>query len=393
VPLMICFRRDRQAVQPAISEKLESRRLLSASPAADALATLLTPLPASVLPGARGIANISVSDSGFGPVNGKAQITLLATTDGTLSGTVATVRAVTEQLHVTPGDFQRFALHFTYPTALPTGSYKFVATVNLGGAVSQTPSSDQGVVIAPAFVNLAAYFEQAPTSVLIGVAPAAPLSLVVNNSGNTVAKGRFTISLFESPTQTLGAGADLLQTFSNEPIRIAADATETLTLTEKKIPLSASTGDQYLIAVLNSTDAIPQAGASTITTDSASPTNFTTDQFTAVPTQPAVGRTVSVSLLVSNADGTPIHGDVDITLSQSATRSLGTAPTPLETFSDRPINIPVGGTQTYTLNLKVPLTATLGYQFLVASLTPIDPLAATRTTDSTVVAQGITAFT
>jgi hypothetical protein len=397
---MICSRLDRgaasQKLRPAIFEKLESRRLLSGIPASanppHPLTAYLTPLPASVLTNSRGIAGISISNPGPNRAVGKLQISLLATTDGTSATTVATVRTITQPLDLTVGSFQRFALHFTYPASLAAGSYKFIAAVDFDGAISQSPSSNQGVIIAPPFVNLAAYFAQTPTLYVIGRIPPPELSLAVSNSGNTLAKGNVSIGLYESPTQTLSDTSILIDTFSNMPISIGANATETLTLNQKKVPLGASTGSEFLIAVLNANNTRSQLRTSAINAVSTFPTIFTTVQFTSMPTQAAVGGTVSITLLVANGETAPVQGDVDISILQSPTPSLGAAPNLLETFSDRPINIPVNGTQTYTLNLKVPLTAIPGYQFLVATLTPVAPLAASRTTDATIVAQGITTF-
>jgi hypothetical protein len=380
-----------QTLHPINIEQLESRRLLSAAVSATPLAAFLTPLPASALPGAKATARISVTNNGNNHDVGEAQISLLATTAGTIASAVGTVKMVTEHVDLAPGQFQRFAVGFIYPTDLPAGSYKFIASVTFDGAVSQSASTTGGVVIAPPFASLSAYFQQAPSQVMIGLTPAAPLSLVLSNAGNIPANGSLTISLFESPTQTLGSGSLLLDTFSSVPLSVAPNSTESVSLTEKKIPVTAATGEQYLIAVVNAKNTNPQIGTTNITATSTAPTNFTTLQFTALPSQATLGRAAPISLQIVNAETTRLQGDIDITFSQSATPN-GASPSPLETFSDRSINIPPGGTETYTLNLKAPSTTALGYQFLIASLSPVTPLVSNRITDATIVSQGITAF-
>lgn len=381
----VAFSRDAVHRKPRrpFFETLESRVLLSAVVAASSVPTLtdtfLTQLPAAALPAAKGTVGLRIANPGPGPANGNFQVSLLATTDGTIAGTVATVKTLTERLNLAVGGHSDSTIGFTYPSSLPAGTYQFVAVVDFGGAVSQTHASYQQVTIAPPFVDLSAYFTQAPAFVTIDRIPPEALSLLVNNLGNKRATGKITVRVYESPTQTLGASPNLLETFSNLPIDIEANGIERVTLVQKKIPLTAVSGDQYMVAVLSSTATAQQS-----TIAAPFPTSFSTAQFTAPPGTLTLEHTIPISVLVTNAQPNAVKGRINISLYQSPTSSVGASTGLLGTFSNLPINIPVNGTQTFTLNLKVPLTAVVGAQFLIASLTPVDPLAASQTTVSTI---------
>jgi hypothetical protein len=386
----------RRGLPPAACEKLESRRLLSASPAQESggslSETFLTSLPSAVLPGSRGTVGLRIENSGPGTAAGNFQLTLLASTDGTTAGAVETVKNITGTLDLPIKGHRDAAINFVYPSDLVAGTYKFVAVVSFDGTTTQTTEPYEQTVIAPAFVNLSAYFTQVPAFITIGHAPVTGLAVLLSNTGNVAARGDITINLYESPTQTLDASSILLQTFSPVQIDIAANGTRTLMLTQKQVPLSASTGDEFLIASLSSTTTVQDANSANSTIVAPFPTSFTTAQFTSVPENVTVGKTASVSLLVNNAEGAPVHGDVDISLYESPTPSLGSSASLLETFSNLPLNMPTNGAKTYNLSLQVPLTAELGTQFLVATLAPVPPLAATQTTQSTIVPQEGTMF-
>jgi hypothetical protein len=374
---------DCRTPRSPLLEKLESRVLLSAVAASSSVPfltdTFLTQLPSAALPRAQGTVGLRITDDGPGPADGNFQISLLATTDGTIAGTVATVKTFTERLDLVGGGHSDSTIGFVYPSDLPAGTYQFIATVNFRGTVSQTHASYQQVTIAPPFVDLSAYFTQAPPFVTIDRIPPEGLALLVKNSGNKPATGKITVSVYESPTQTLGASPNLLETFSNVPIDIKANGIERVTLVQKKIPLTAVAGSQYLVAVLSSNTTPLQS-----TVAAPFPTSFSTAQFVALPGTITIGHSIAISLLVTNAQATAVRGRVNISLYQSTSSSLGSSSVLLQTFSNLPINIPVNGSQTYTLNLKVPPTADVGDHFLISTLSPIAPLAANQTTDSTI---------
>lgn len=377
-------------------EKLEPRLLLSANPAQVSSATLsetfLTALPSAVLPGAGGTVGLRIENAGPGTAAGNFQLTLLASTDGTIAGAVETVKNVTGTLNLPIKGHRDVALNFVYPSDLPAGTYQFIAVVSFDGTTTQTNEPYEQTVIAPPFVNLSAYFTQVPAFITIGHKPVTGLAVLLSNTGNVAARGDITISLYESPTQTLDASSILLQTFSTQPINIAANDTRTLTLTQKQVPLSAVAGAEFLIASLSSSTTVQDTNAANSTIVAPFPTSFTTAQFTSVPENATVGKTASVSLLVNNAEGAPVRGDVDISLYESPTPTLGASASLLQTFSNLPLNMPTNGSKTYNLSLQVPLTAELGTQFLIATLTPVPPLAATQTTESTIVPQEGTTF-
>jgi hypothetical protein len=373
----------RRRPRPPLFEALESRRLLSGvgapSSTSGLVDTFLTTLPAAVLPGASGTVGLRIANLGPGAANGNFRISLLATTDGTIASTVATVKTVIEQLNLPVGGHADSTLGFTYPSSLASGTYQFIAVVNFAGAVSQTNASYQLVTIAPPFVHLSAYFTQAPPFATINRIPVEGLSMLVANSGNQRAAGKITVSLYESPTPTLGASPILLETFSNILINIRANGSERVTLVQKKIPRTAVIGDEYLIGVMNST-----AGRQQSTVAAPFPTSFSTAQFIALPGTITVGNTIPISVVVTNAQATAIKGRVNITVYQSPGSTVDPLTALLETFSNLPINIPANGTQTFTLNLKIPVGAALGNQFLLAALTPVAPLASNQNTDTTI---------
>lgn len=222
--------------------------------------TFTSSFPNAVLAGAKGTAKVKITNSGTGKMRQNIAITLVATTDGTLENTVATIGTTTFFLHVKAGKSQTARLKFNYPSGLAAGTYQIVAVVDSGNAVAGTNKLSNFVVspaltIAPAFVDLTGTFKTVPSKATVGKSTS--VSILVDNAGNSIAKGNISVALYESSTPSL-AGATLLGTFSNKAVSINGNGHDRITLTGK-LPSTATAGTEYFVAVLNTTTSIAES--------------------------------------------------------------------------------------------------------------------------------------
>lgn len=232
----------------------------SSSSTVDLSGTFTSTFPGSVVGGVKGTATLKITNNGSGAVKQKVGVTLVATTDGTLENSVATIGTTTVSLNLKGGKSQTAHLAFNYPSGLAAGSYQIVAVIDSGNAVAETNKLNNFVVspaitIAPAFVDLTGTFSKVPTKATIGKSTS--VSILVDNAGNSIAKGKVSIALYESATPSL-TGATLLGTFSNKAISIKGNGHETVTLAGK-LPSTATAGTEYFVAVLNTTNSITES--------------------------------------------------------------------------------------------------------------------------------------
>ncbi len=238
----------------------EDTTLNDSTATANLSGTYTSSFPVAVLPGAKATTSVQITNTGSSTVRQKIAITLVATTDGTLENTVGTIGTTTVFLHVKAGKSQTAHLKFKYPSGLAAGSYQIVAVIDSGNAVAGTNKLTNFVVspaitIAPAFVDLTGTFKTVPKKASIGKSTS--VSILVDNAGNSIAKGKISVAVYESSTPSL-TGATLLGTFSNLGISIKGGGHETLT-SSTKVPSTATTGTNYLLAVLNTTNSITES--------------------------------------------------------------------------------------------------------------------------------------
>jgi hypothetical protein len=232
----------------------------SSSSTVDLSGTFTSTFPGSVIGAAKGTAALKITNNGTGAVKQKVAVMLLATTDGTLENSLATIGTTTVSLNLKGGKSQTAHLTYTYPSGLAAGSYKIVAVIDSDNAVSETNKLNNFVVspaitIAPAFVDLTGTFKTVPKKASIGKSTS--VSILVDNAGNSIAKGKISVALYESATPSL-TGATLLGTFSNKAISIQGNGHQTVTLAGK-LSSTATAGTEYFVAVLNTTNSITES--------------------------------------------------------------------------------------------------------------------------------------
>ena len=297
-------------------------------------------------------------------------------------------------------------------TNLAAATYHVVQVPGAGQQVVEPTRASRTAVVRTAavtrsisFTDAAATVPNAPadlTGSFVGTLPASVLAgasgtakLRITNAGAGRAKGNIRITLLASPDGTASDALATIKTFS-ESINLAAGGATTRTLTFK-FPTGLAAGSYSLVAVIDSANTIPETNklnniVSSTPIQIAPPFVDLTGSFTKVPSAATTGRSLSVSILVTNAGNKRATGRISIGLFESPTQELDESPNLLNTFSNRSISIAPGGRQTLVLTLKLPPTTTTGSRFLIARLNSTNTVAESDTTNDTVVAATATTF-
>jgi hypothetical protein len=248
----------------------------NAAASADLTGALVSRVPTSAVEGTKQSVKVRITNNGPGKAQGTISVALLASTDGSISNFVGTLRSVQLKLNLAAHHSTTTTLSFTIPTGLTAGSYKLVAVIDSTNAIAETNKANNivtssAIQISPAIIDLTGTLTSAPPAAVIGKRFSA--KVLVKDVGNSAAKGKMSISLYESATQSLGVSPTLLATFSTLPINIKANGHQLYTLSAKLSP-AAIAGDEYLVAVVNSGNTITESNSGNNVAPASSKTAF-----------------------------------------------------------------------------------------------------------------------
>jgi len=176
-------------------------------PNVDLAPTFVSKLPTEVVGGDDGRVTLNIANKGTATFNNGANITLYASADGVLDTTIdPVVRQISGlPLKIGHGSDKNVKVDFNYPTNLPDGNYKLIATVDAGTAVdtdttNNTAVTPDQVFIRRAFIDLRADAISV-TSGPLKVGGNNTVEVKVTNLGNVSARGPLGIALAAtSPT-------------------------------------------------------------------------------------------------------------------------------------------------------------------------------------------------
>jgi hypothetical protein len=247
----------------AAVEPLEMRSLLSATLGV----TVIGPVPASVTAGATVNDTIAVqlTNNGAARISGATTVKLYAARDGkdTLLGTV------TKTVHLAAGGSKDLDVAVAaFPKKL-SGHYFLLADVVAPAQSASGVSTTQVDVVRP-HVDLANQIVSVPTTAQLG--STFNVKLDVTNLGTKTAAGTLG-TLFEMSTSSNGSNPFQIATIT-APIDIKPGATKKLTLTVP-VALGSPTGKEFIVAVLDPTDAFSDPDLTNNTAVSLKQVDFT----------------------------------------------------------------------------------------------------------------------
>ena len=231
-------------------------------PATSVTESLTAILPAVVIGGAKtkGQAALQFVNRSGAVVAGEVTVALFLPADGSLDASDAPVgNAVSAKLKLAPGGRKRLAIKIAVLPVVPSGPYYLVAQVQrlaLPQEVIATPVPF--AVVAPLIdlrVSSPALLARGGASVGISPGQAVPASLVVENAGNLLARGKAAVTLYAQPA----AGGERIRLASALPASLNLKPGGRATVRVKfLVPSGLAAGSYVLVAQLTA-DGIPLA--------------------------------------------------------------------------------------------------------------------------------------
>jgi hypothetical protein len=214
----------------------------------------LTDQPNSVMTGSKGKTKITVKNSGTGKVSGPIVISLLLSPTGTLTGANTVLANITEpkSFSLNPGKSKTFNVNFTYPQ-VASDAYKLVAVADSTNLITTTAQVDKAafsnsIQIAAAYKFLAVTFGSQPAASQTP-GKSGTVTLNVTNIGNSDSSNPFTIDLYASLTNTLGASPVLIGKLSKSGVKANQTKGYKVKFT---IPKTLAAGSYFFVASLSS---------------------------------------------------------------------------------------------------------------------------------------------
>ncbi len=269
-------------------------------------------------------------------------------------------------------------------TGLAPGAYQVAEVLPVGQTASVSDASvtvRSGANTGPSFadVPVPANSDHAPnltgrilssinTSVVAGSKGA--LTVLIRNNGDAAARGQATVTLFASSSQTLLNAISI--TSAPAKLNLKAGGSEKLTL-HFTYPPSLPNGSYYLIASIDSGDAIPESdktdnlAVSSSTETIAAPFVGLSPSLTP-PTTLTSGNTAKALLSVTNFGNTAASGTVDVDIFASTDQTLDSGDVMISTV---PLHLRLKPNQSRSYSLRLKLAAGLlaaGNDYLIARI-------------------------
>ena len=236
----------------------------------DFTAALSGKTPVAVVGGSKGsalklkITNIGASMTSSTPIS----IALFASPDGTLSASDSIITTASAgNLKLKTHASKTVSIKFTYPSSLPSGSYKLIGVANSTDTIAETnfannSATSNAITIAPAFTSLAGQITKTPKTLVKGKSGSA--TVTVTNSGNVASTASLSISLYESPVASYQTSDILLGTLTKPKNNIKASGGKTSFPVNFKVPSTVTTGNEFIVAVINGNTVNAVASPTTI---------------------------------------------------------------------------------------------------------------------------------
>jgi cyclophilin family peptidyl-prolyl cis-trans isomerase len=354
------------------------------------VATLETSVAKSTVPtsavagtAVKGTTTVSLTNDTTAAEKGPVTVDIYASEDGAIDSSSVLVATVTRKETIPAGKTVSVPVVVTaLTTTLPSGNYELLGeSINTAGQISKSSTGPSLNLSAPVLALGETFTKLAlPPSVVAGSKTTVAAVLKITNTGNIVSTGVTTIDLYASTNGTT-TGANLITSVARK-LSIKPGKSVSVSIPLGKYPLVAN-GSYTILAQVTDPKGNVTAQAFPAPVTIAAAEIDLTGAFASVPGTATIGKTISVTLDVTNSGNTTAAGLLDILFSASAA-STGADPVQLAALTQH-INLKPGGK--ITLHLKVPVASgtTAGQQYLVATIDPNDVFNSSGVTNNTTI--------
>jgi hypothetical protein len=249
---------------------------------------------------------------------------------------------------------------------LPSETGTYSVQVQVTDPLGNTSSTSAGtLVVSPRIIALSETFTRLTLlkSVVSGSATRAVASLRITNSGNVISAGTTSVAIYASP-DGLFTDATLIAQI-NPRLSIPAKRSAPVTVQLKQIPASLD-GSFTILAQVTDPNGVVTSVSSDTVVNIAPPIVTLAATVSAAPFTIAAGKTVTLTLDISNSGNIPSTGNATISLGLS---SDGSTELPGSTTLNRTVTIPNGKTVPLRLRFTVPVGTTPAMYFPFVSFT------------------------
>jgi uncharacterized membrane protein len=215
--------------------------------------TVSSNLGAVALPDERGKVKVTFVNDGQVRASGRVNVTVYATTTGSMDGAVEIGRVNDVSVRLAPGKSKSKSLAVRLPSAL--GVYQLLAVIDDGSAMAET-NEGNNILLSAGTVSVHAPFVDLVTlspDIIVGglLTPGgkARVKVQFQNEGNIRAKGYVSVILYASSDQTLSASDTELIEKSGRKLSLRPGKSKRYNV-KFKLPADIGNGDYYLIAVV-----------------------------------------------------------------------------------------------------------------------------------------------
>jgi hypothetical protein len=261
-------RKQNSEPQRATIESLESRALLSGTPALRV--SVPGPIPVAAIAGAKvnDRIKVNIANDGTGKFSGRTIVTLYASPDGTYSSVDAQLSGVTSSLSIPAGTNRTVFIKVAkFPQTL-SGEFFLLANV-ITPTQTIVGVSTAKVDVSPPNIDLSDAITSVPSVVHLGGKMNATLN--VSNHGNETATGTLG-TLFALSTNSDGSNPFTVATLTKH-INLKPGATTKLHLSVP-VALGSPSGNQFIVAVVDPSDVFNDSNLANNTAVSTSPVSF-----------------------------------------------------------------------------------------------------------------------
>jgi len=222
-----CADSQARASNLPVVERLENRRLLSASLSG----SFASHLPAALVPSVKKSVSIQIANTGDAPAAGPVSVNLYLSSDSSLDGGDVLIGHVSRNIHLKPGKHSAVAVGVNVPASLAPGNYELFLSID--GTNAGVPGSAPSTAVAPSavqvqqpVVDLSANIVELPLKTVTPGSSPQRAVVRIANVGNAPAKGRATVTWYLSTDAALDNSDIMIASSGSMAIHLGAHKTQ-----------------------------------------------------------------------------------------------------------------------------------------------------------------------
>lgn len=243
-------------------ERLESRRLLSASLAG----SFAGHLPAALVPSVKKSVSIQIANTGDAPAAGSFNVSLYLSADASLDSSDTLIGRASRNIHLKPGKHSAVAVGVNVPASLAPGNYELILSID--GTSAGVPSSTPSIAVAPSavevqqpVVDLSANIIELPLKTVTPGSGPQRAVVRIANLGNAPAKGRATVTWYLSTDTALDSSDIMIASSGAMAMHLGAHKTQDIQ-SMVTLPSGVPVGTYEVLAQVSASHGINDADPS-----------------------------------------------------------------------------------------------------------------------------------